>query len=161
MDPHPLVDGLAKALKAQARDPAVTTGTPQALALAANLPELVIFAGYAGAVVKQPSIQTEWQVLYLDPRLARWMLVEQERILTSIRLEDDRSPDGGCDYVWLETETPVGSGTSAQSVETAFLTGPFVRAGDFEAPSGGGANANTGMFCEARTPFCCRRYSRS
>ena len=162
--PHPIVTKLASALgaKAPAGSTTITSGSPEALAYDPNVAELVIFAGYVGPVITAPSSTNNWQVFYLDPRLFRWMLVEEKGLQNHVRVQDPRSPTADCDYIWVKTEARVASGNSMQSVEAPFLTGDFVRAGDFEAPVGGGAGGGaTGFFCDARTPTCCRRRSYS
>jgi hypothetical protein len=121
------------------------------VAAAPEVPELVIFEGWAGDVFERPP-ETSWQQFYLDPRLFAWMIVEGKRIRYSRRVTDKESPTGGCDYIWVEADALVGSGSGKQPVEATFLTGEFTRAGDFEAtPTGGGA---TGPFFRPRSPFC-------
>jgi hypothetical protein len=157
MPPHPLVNAIAQALNAPARArDNIAAGSPEALAVATNLPEQVIFAGYNGAVYRRPADQVQWQVLYIDPRLHRWMIVEATRVRNSQLVSDHRSPTGDYDYVWVDTDALVGSGSRSQSVETPFLTGEFVRAGDFEAPPSGAATSSpTGAYCvDVRTPEC-------
>jgi len=162
MPPHPLVNAIAQALNAPARPNAnIAAGSPEALALATNLPEQVIFAGYNGAVYQRPADAVQWQMLYLDPRLHRWMIVDLGRVRNTQLVNDPRSPTGDYEYVWIDTDALVGSGSRSQSVETPFLTGDFVRAGDFEAPPSGGRGASaTGAYCGIRTPEClCYRTS--
>jgi hypothetical protein len=157
MPTHPLVRTIARALNAPPRAiENIAAGSPEALAVSTNLPEQVIFAGYNGAVYRRPADNVNWQVLYLDPRLHRWMIVELARIRTTKLVHDPRSPTGNYDYAWIDTDALVGSGSRSQSVETPFLTGEFVRAGEFEAPpSGGGTSSPTGAYCvDVRTPEC-------
>ena len=40
-----------------------------------------VILGYNGAVYQRPADTVKWQVLYLDPRPHRWMIVELRRIL--------------------------------------------------------------------------------
>jgi hypothetical protein len=161
-----LVTDLARALDV----PEVETGTLQfaaqtagALAAAVDTSEQVIFAGYTGALIERPKDSgRHWRVFYLDARLFRWMLVERDRVRLWRRIETPESPTGDCDYIWVDYDAPVASGSGPQSVEAPFLSGDFTRAGAFEAPSGGrGGGTSTGLFCDARTPSCCRKYTRS
>jgi hypothetical protein len=161
---HPLVTALAKELKAPAiRAQNIQAGSPAALARASNLPGVVLFAGFLGDVVPNPS-GGNWQVLYVDMALTEWVLIEEDGILADAKVKDESVPatlGGERDLLWVKADTSVGRGPASQSVESQFLTGPFTRAGDFEAPlTGGTLAAATGVFCEARTPSCCRIRSR-
>jgi hypothetical protein len=161
-----LVKDLAKSLGvrgAETGTPPIPEGTPEALALAVDTPEQVVFAGYTGALIERPEDSKRiWRVFYLDPRLFRWMLVESKNVRLWRRVETQESPTGDCDYIWVNYDAPVASGSGPQSIEAPFLSGDFTRAGDFEAPSGGrGGGTSTGLFCDARTPSCCRKYTRS
>jgi hypothetical protein len=145
MAAHPLVTALAKALKPpKSPDGTYPANSPLGLAFSTTLPEQVIFAGYDGDVYTRPADNVKWQVLYLDARLHRWMIVEQARVRNSDRVSDDRSPTGDYDYLWVDVEARVASGSRSQSVEAPFLTGEFVRAGDFEAPPSGGGMTGGG-----------------
>jgi hypothetical protein len=121
----------------------------------AELPELVIFEGFTGNTFDRPAATT-WQQFYLDPVLFCWLIVEGKRIRYSKRIEDKESPTDGCDYIWVEADALVGSGSGKQPVEATFLTGEFTRAGDFEAASTAGRSGRaTGPFCgRPRSPFC-------
>ena len=135
---------------------AVRPGAAAADQAPAELPELVIFEGFTGDVFDRPE-GTTWQQFYLDPALFFWLIVEGARIRHSKRIEDEESPTDGCDYIWVEADALVGSGSGTQAVEATFLTGEFTRAGDFEAAStaGGGRGRATGPFCgRPRSPFC-------
>jgi hypothetical protein len=160
---HPLVDAVAGALAARTiagRTP-LPTGTADALAQAANLPDLVTFAGFLGGIVQHPRTNVDWRVLYLDWQLRTWLLVEDAEIRLAQRVTDDTVPTGERDVIWVDTDAAVGKGAGSQSVEARFLTGEFTRAGDFDdTPTGGGTiAAATGVFCEAKSVGCC--YSRS
>ena len=121
---------------------------------ATGLPELVIFAGFTGDIFERPRGRS-WQRFYLDPQLFRWMIVEGLRIRHSKRVKDPESPTEGCDYIWVEADALVGSGSGPQPVEATFLTGEFTTAADFEAPSPGGSpGGQTGPFCPPRSPLC-------
>ena len=155
---HSLVKELAKKLTP---DAATDGERLDALANTPDLPELVLFAGYAGAVVKRPGTQADWQLFYLDPQLFRWMLVNGEAIKHHKEIKDEKLPSGSCDYLWLVTDAQVAHGHGPKTIEQRFLTGEFTRAGDFETPPRGGTySGTTGVFCEARTPTCCRRVSQ-
>ena len=115
----------------------------------------MLFAGFAGAVVENPN-GGRWQVLYVDLALTEWVLIEADGIVQYAQVKDEAVPeafDGKRDLLWVRADTSVGRGPASQSIESQFLTGPFTRAGDFEAPLVGGTlGAATGVFCEARTP---------
>ena len=105
-----------------------------------------------------------WLQFFLDARLFRWMLVDGTRIRRRVRVEDKDSPTGGCDYIWVDADAQVGTGSGAQPVEAAFLSGEFTRAADFEPPSiGGPTGGRTGEYCAARSPLCgyCTRRPRT
>jgi hypothetical protein len=168
LNPHPLVVALAKNLKAPAvraagNVPGIAAGSPGALARASNLPGVVLFAGFLGDLVPHPS-GTNWQVLYIDLALTEWLLIEEDGILDDAKVKDETVPikfGADRDVLWVKADASVGRGAASQSVEAQFLTGPFTRAGDFEVPLAGGTlAAATGVFCEARTPSCCRVRSR-
>jgi hypothetical protein len=157
---HPLVEKLARGLKPPAPSKEIRAGTPDALAHASNL-EAIMFAGFFGGVVEDPSGGREWQVLYLDFELNNWLLVEPGGIIADAQVADPGVPfEKVRDVIWVKADTAVGRGSASQSVEAQFLTGEFTRAGDFEVPPAGGTSAAaTGIFCQARTVGCC--YGRS
>lgn len=161
---HPLVNALAQGLNAPAiRAQSVQAGSAAALARASNLPEIVMFAGFLGDVVAHPS-GNNWQLLYTNLALTDWLLIEEDGIVNYDTVRDDSVPaafNRERDVLWVKADTSVGRGSSSQSVESQFLTGEFSRAANFEAPLiGGTIGAATGVFCEARTPSCCRYHSR-
>jgi hypothetical protein len=162
---HQLVADLAELLAPRdVKTQGIEGGPPAAFARASNRPGVVLFAGFAGAVVENPN-GGRWQVLYVDLALTEWVLIEEEGIVQYAKVKDEAVPEdfdeGTRDLLWVKADTSVGRGPASQSVESQFLTGPFTRAGDFEAPlMGGTLGAATGVFCEARTPSCCRYYSR-
>lgn len=121
---------------------------------ATALPELVIFEGFTGTTFDRPE-GTTWQRFYLDPRLFRWLIVEGSRIRYSKRITDGESPTEGCDYIWVDADALVGTGSGPEPIEATFLTGEFTRAADFEAASAGGTpGGSTGPFCPPRSPLC-------
>jgi hypothetical protein len=170
---HPVVLSLARGLnppgvpegsiQAVPPVPAADVGeaTPAALAYASDVPESILFVGFFGGLVQGPS-GGEWQILYLDLELSRWLLVENSGIAAVGYIEDDSVPfNQRRDVIWVKADATVGRGSASQSVEGQFLTGEFTRAGDFDAPpSSGTLAAATGVFCEARTPSCCRIRTR-
>ena len=102
-----------------------------------------------------------WLQFFLDARLSRWMLMDGARIRHRIRVEDKDSPAGGCDYIWVDADAQVGTGSGSQPVEAVFLSGEFTRALDFEPPPiGGPSEGRTGPFCVARSPLCGYCYRR-
>jgi hypothetical protein len=170
---HPLVISVARGMKPpgvpqgsiQAHPPVpaadIRDATPGALAYASDVPEAILFVGFFGGLVQRPG-GGEWQILYLDLELTRWLLVESSGIAAVGHVKDDAVPfNQRRDVIWVKADATVGRGSACQSVEAQFLTGEFTRAGDFEAPpSGGTLAAATGVFCEARTPSCCRIRTR-
>ncbi len=134
-------------------------GTPGALAHASNVPQIVVFAGFLGASPQHPDGKY-WQVLYVNMALTDWVVIEYDGLLGAAKVKDESVPltleDGQRDLLWVKADAAVGQGNASQSVEAQFLSGGFVRAGDFETPLVGGTlAAATGVFCEARTPSCC------
>jgi hypothetical protein len=159
LPPHKLVVKLAAELEPpEVESRQIQAGTPEALAHASNVPQMVLFAGFLGDAPEHPSGKY-WQVLYVNMALTDWVLIESEGILRSAKVDDDTVPEdfgGDRDLLWVLADASVGRGNASQSVEAQFLSGGFVRAGDFEAPlTGGTTAAATGVFCEARTPSCC------
>jgi hypothetical protein len=154
---HPLV---ARVAEKAPQVGAFNAGTPEAFARASNLPERVMFAGFKGPVVFHE--KKDWVLLYLDIELTEWLLIEEKGIVAESTVEDKSVPvEMMRNVIWVQADASVGRGSAAQAVQAQFLTGKFTRAGDFETPlTGGTLAAATGVFCEARTPSCCRYYSR-
>jgi hypothetical protein len=158
LEPHPLVKAVAKKFMSDAANAAAAL---KEYAAATDLPELIAFAGFLGPTLEQPAPEKTWRLLYLDLELRTWLLVEDAEILVHEKVKDDTAPSGERDMIWVKADVPVGHGSGSPSVEARFLSGEFTRAGDFEAPPGGGsAPAATGVFCQARTPSCCRIRTR-
>jgi hypothetical protein len=131
------------------------------LAKARDVPEVIPFLGFRGGTVKQPG-GSDYRMVYLDVGLQDWLLVEDGGIRDYADVEDKTVPGQTRQMLWVDVNAAVGRGHGPQSAEARFLTGEFTRAGDFEAPVAGGTadGARTGVFCEARTPTCCRYPSR-
>ena len=141
--------------------PLSTGQQPSDLGTATGIPQLVVFAGFLGDPVTKPNTNETWRILYLDWALKHWLLVEETGILNYQEIADTTIDPVKRDALWVDEDASVGHGKRSQSIEAQFLTGEFTRAGDFEAPPGGGIqDAPTGVFCEARTPRCCYRLSR-
>ena len=159
---HPLVGKLASELKPPAVGKTVKAGSAEALAYA-SMPDRVLFAGFLGGVIEQPPGKA-WQVLYLDVAANDCVLVEDEGIVAEDEVKDETVPVKQTrDLIWVKPDASVGRGSTSQSVEALFLSGGFTQARDFEAPPQTGGivdGAVTGVFCEARTPSCCRIRSR-
>ena len=156
---HPLVKALAKGSKApRVADKGLAQGSAGAFAYASDLPETVLFSGFLGDVVEQPDGEM-WQVLYLDLELTECLLVKEDGILECDQIPDKAVPcEQVRDVIWVKADAAVGRGPTSQSVEALFLTGEFTRAAEFDAPpTGEMLRGTTGVFCEARTPSCCRR----
>lgn len=126
----------------------------------ANFPKLYNFAGFLGGVLNQqdPTSNGIWQLLYLDPKLLTWLLVNEESVVLTKNVKDEKSPFGSYDYVWLESDASVSSGEGPlqkNEIQARFLRGDFVSAGDFAASvTGGTFTPPTGPSCPL-TPGCC------
>jgi hypothetical protein len=134
---------------------------PWSLLTDVDFPRLSTFSGYLGNAVIQGD-GTVWRLLYLDEKLWTWLLIQQDDIIFHDRIKDRNAAFGLRDVVWLDADATMGEGSGARSPQTRFLTGDFTSAGDFSTSlSGGTVNAATGIFCQAATPGCCTRPSRS
>jgi hypothetical protein len=167
LTPNDLVKDLGEGLKDWGPEAfgkavaAATTaeGVASAVARSSDVSRMVTFEGYLGATVTRAG--KFWCVLYLDLELQTWLLVEKDCILDR-RTTDHSTWPRKRDTIWVTADAGVGLGSGSQSVDAQFLTGEFTRAGDFEAPpTGGTLAAATGVFCQARTPSCCRRRSQT
>jgi hypothetical protein len=117
----------------------------------------VSFIGYVGDTIEHGG--TSWTVLYLDWDLSTWLLIETAGIFARKYIPNYTGMGApvNSDVLWVLAEAAVGRGRKALSVEGMFLTGEFTRAGDFDAAAGGGTMAaSTGVFCEGRSPGCCK-----
>ncbi len=153
IEPHEFVTQLAQKLVGD-QQYAVPGKAADQLAKRADVSELASFAGYLGGTVGREGKQ--WRLLYLDSQLQTWLLVREVDILYHEQVKDDTAALEKRDVIWVKADASVGRGSGPQSVESRFLTGEFTKAGDFDtAPGGGTTAAATGIFCEARTPFCC------
>lgn len=133
-----------------------------ALATAGELPDLVAFAGFVGPELPYEwSGVKKWRLLYLDWRLVTWLLVPEDRIYYSARIEDKTVPDEGRDVIWVDGNARIKRGGGPQTLQARFLSGDFVRALDLrESLTGGTFTAATGVFCEAVTATCCGKPTR-
>jgi hypothetical protein len=162
LEPNDLVEKVTSELLPQAQAAARQAGRdePADFGEATGIPQLVVFAGLLGDPVQNPRGGT-WHQLYIDWGLADWLLVEQRGIVHRITITDPAIHPLTRDVIWVDEDASVGRGNRSQSPEGQFLTGDFTRAADFDAPVGGGTlGASTGVFCEAKTPSCCRYPSR-
>jgi hypothetical protein len=143
-----------------AQDPAIANPLADQLANDANVGKLQLFAGFLGGTVKQDTDPThkEWQLLYLDPKLFGWLLVDVAALLVANNVEDPRAAFGSYDYIWLSADASVSQGEGAlqaNEIEARFLRGDFVSAADFAAAQVSGTYApTTGPSCPI-TPGCC------
>jgi hypothetical protein len=171
--PHPMILKLAFELTKQKGTPSPVGRAYEAnmnaqtegelaneLANLTDLPELYTFAGYLGGLVadeKDPT-KANWQLLYLDAKLLTWLLLDEASIVLTNRVDDETSPLGSRDYVWLKTDASVSRGEGPpqpNEIQARFLRGDFVSAGDFAASVTGGTFASvTGPACPL-TPGCC------
>src|SRR3954451_3981524 len=154
--PNKFVERLTKHLNEPASSPRLDgTVEPDAtrVAQAANVPQLFTFAGFLGAVVGQPGVpEKQWQLMYLDLSLKNWLLVEDDGVISTYTVVEDKAPDRQMDVLWVTADTAVGIGSGSQSLEAQFLTGDFTRAADFRTSvSGGTLAAATGIFCDAQS----------
>jgi hypothetical protein len=135
-----------------------TLGGAQALAETADVPKVVSFVGYLGATITNPAAaDSQWCVLYLDRDLHSWLLIETAAIVRRLIINDRNTTEDQYDVIWVTADGVVSRGRGSLSTEAQFLSGDFTRAGDFESsPTGGTLSASTGVFCEARSPGCCR-----
>jgi hypothetical protein len=161
--PNALVRKVTRELlpPAQAAAKQARRAKPADFGEATGIPQLVVFAGLLGDPVQKPGGGGTWYLLYLDWALADWLLVEERGIVHRQTITDPAISPLTRDVIWVDEDSSVGRGNRSQSKEGQFLSGEFTRAADFEAPVGGGTlGASTGVFCEARTPTCCRYPSR-
>ena len=124
--------------------------------------ELVVFVGFLGDPVTVPGRAGAWTLLYLDLGMNDWLIVEPGGCANIKQVEDRATPRSPRDLIWVRERAFVGRGSGPTSVESQFLTGDFMRAGEFEADMTGGTfDAPTGVFCQARGsgPRCCHRKS--
>ena len=164
LDPNPFVQALAEQLQAAGPPTFVRkadeVGAARALAESSDVPELVTLVGYLGATIPRPGAaepDPSWCVLYLDPELRNWLLVEKAGIVRRLQLKDENTTDDPRDVLWVKAEAAIGRGSGQLSSEAQFLSGEFTQARDIEAaPSGGTLDASTGVFCEGRSPGCCQ-----
>jgi hypothetical protein len=168
--PHPLIRALAEAVKpppdagrvtrAIAASKAQEVSQPDLAAFAdrAEFPAAVALAGYLGAEI--PRDGHDWWVLYLDVEASRWLLVRRADMLFWERADDRGAPHQKIDRVWLSEDALVVEGSGHDTPETRFVSGPFMRAGDFRASASGGTFPSvTGVFCSPDTPYGCTRHS--
>jgi hypothetical protein len=154
--PHPRQHLFAQRLAGALPPPAPPPGPGVAAALpaAAVLPELVTLVGVVDGTIANPGTGTNWVLVYRDWRMTTWFLVESTGILHFDTVPEDGDPDFARDVVWVTRDTAVGRGSGPQSDEARFLTGQFVRAGDFDQwETGGQSSAETGLYCP-NTPLC-------
>jgi hypothetical protein len=135
---------------------AAALGGGAAAAAAPSSPERRSFTGYLGETFNHG---VDWTMLYVDSSLESWLLIETDGIVareTIPRRAGSGSP-APLDVIWVLADAAVGRGGRSLTLEGAFLSGNFTRAGDFEAsPTGGTLAASTGVFCEARSAGCCK-----
>jgi hypothetical protein len=158
---NPLVLAIRRGSEAEAAGfaPERMAGVPTG---AENSDDLIVFMGFLDDPVARPGREEElWDRLYTDLALTDWLIVAPNGSVRHMRVRDSATPDIERDVLWVRARAMVAHGTGVVADESEFLAGDFMRAGDFEAPVGGGTNgASTGIFCEARTPTCCRYPSR-
>lgn len=117
----------------------------------------ISFVGYVGDTITHRD--TKWTVLYLDWDLSSWLLIETAGIVARKYIPGSTGMGApvNSDVLWVLADAAVGLSRKSLSLEGMFLTGDFTRAGDFDAGAGGGTMAgSTGVFCEGRSPGCCK-----
>jgi hypothetical protein len=118
-----------------------------------------MFVGLLGGLVQQSGDET-WAVLYLDLALTTWLLVQPKSIVSHKVVEDRATPDLKWNMLWVKATASVGSGTGPVD-DAQFLTGDFVRAGNFPStPVGGTFDGDVGVYRLGASPNCCTRKSR-
>jgi hypothetical protein len=155
LNPSKLVVKLASEIKiADHAKGTLKSATPSTIARDSTS-ELVTFVGYLGGQVTYDS--TPWRILYLDWALQSCLLVQESGIVHSEIIKPTDAPFNEQNVIWVRHDTPVGRSSGSLPKDAQFLSGDFTRAGDVEAgPTGGTLSAATGVFCEARSPGCCR-----
>ena len=93
-----------------------------------GLPELYTFAGYLGGILDNApdSAPGPWRLLYLDAKLRTWLLVDEDSILFRIGVEDETSPSGTRDYIWMRSDASVTQGEGPlqkNEIQARFLRG--------------------------------------
>lgn len=125
-----------------------------------SLPQLHTFAGFLGGTRDDSTGSTKsvWRLLYLDPKLRTWLLVNEKSILATSRVDDETSPFGTRDHVWMQSDASVSEGEGPlqkDEIQARFMRGAFVSAGQFAASVSSGTFASvTGPACPL-TPGCC------
>jgi len=116
-----------------------------------------VVAGYLGGCVP-PKGKPVMQVLYLDARLATWLLVRLDDIVLFSRVVDDTAAFRKRDILWLRPDAVVVRGDETDAVERSYLNGPFVRVDDIAPTVSGGTVVRAGgLLLEATTPACCTK----
>jgi hypothetical protein len=154
LKPNRLVEKLAQAMDVPSPAATIRGGTPGALA-GSRTPEIVTFVGYLGDTVNHDDI--DWRILYLDSTLRDCLFIKEDGILLAEVIKPPDAPPDGLNVLWVKGEAAVRHASGLESADAQFLTGEFTQAADFEAsPTGGTLSAATGVFCEGRSPGCCR-----
>jgi hypothetical protein len=119
-----------------------------------------LVAGYLGGC-RQDMDRPPAQVLFLDSKLAKWLLVQLDEIVLFNRVNSDSAAFGVLDVLWLKPDARVVAGDESDVVAQSYLTGPFVRADQLGATvSGGTYPRQGGLLMEAVTPGCCGKTRR-
>jgi hypothetical protein len=115
-----------------------------------------VVTGYLGGCVKDK--KPVMQVLYLDARLATWLLIPLDGIVLFNRAEDKSAAFGLRDVLWLNPDVRVVRGDDTDAVQRSYLNGPFVRVDDIAPTATGGTFPRSGgLLLEATTPGCCTK----
>lgn len=167
---HPLVAGLWEgivnrpgpqwSLDADVAPRPVDAGTVGTFGVAAGSEQVRVFVGLLGGRVKRDNNEL-WRVLFYDSNLSDWLLVLENDVVYARRVNDRTAPEGLRDYVWVKADGKVAHGNANRSPEALFLSGDFIRAGDFTTTLRGDTfSSASGLLCEATTPGCCGGKSR-
>jgi hypothetical protein len=127
-------------------------GPAGALGAATALPELVTLVGFVDGNIVNPGTGTNWVLVYRDWRMTGWWLVEGAGIIHYDRVPDDGTDPQARQVLWVNRDTAVGRGSGPQSDEARFLTGQFVRAGDFDRWETGGPSSVPTRRCATAAP---------
>jgi hypothetical protein len=118
----------------------------------------ILIAGYLGGCVNDPGddASSVMQILYLDEALSAWLLVPLDDVEIFSRVEDRSAAFGLRDVLWLKSDIRVVRGDTADSVQRAYLNGPFVRVEELTMTIAGGTFPRAdGLLRRALTPGCC------
>jgi hypothetical protein len=117
--------------------------------------KLIVIAGYLGGQAED-NAGVKWQVVFTNHSASEWLVVPVDAIKLHSRIDDRKAAYGLRDLIWVGADTPVGSGDTSSSVQSLFLSGGLISAGDFAAsPQAGTVRRGGGLAEESTSPLCC------